>query len=276
MQAKLKRLQQILKENGSCLIAFSGGVDSTFLLQAALKTLGPDQVLAVTAFSETYPERERQAAVQLARQLGARLLTVETEELADPEFVANPVDRCYICKKELWHKLQSIQQQYQLQVIYDGANADDASDFRPGRRATREAGVISPLLEAGLTKEEIRQLSREWQLPTWNKPSFACLSSRFPYGSPITREKLLQIDAGENWLIEQGFLPCRVRHHGEIARLELAPDQLARLVTDENLRQQCLEKFKSLGFTYITLDLQGFRSGSMNENLSEEVKNGYK
>ncbi|GAW28068.1 MAG: ATP-dependent sacrificial sulfur transferase LarE [Bacillota bacterium] len=276
MQAKLKRLQQILKENGSCLIAFSGGVDSTFLLQAALKTLGPDQVLAVTAFSETYPERERQAAVQLARQLGARLLTVETEELADPEFVANPIDRCYICKKELWHKLQSIQQQYQLQVIYDGANADDASDFRPGRRATREAGVISPLLEAGLTKEEIRQLSREWQLPTWNKPSFACLSSRFPYGSPITREKLLQIDAGENWLIEQGFLPCRVRHHGEIARLELAPDQLARLVTDENLRQQCLEKFKSLGFTYITLDLQGFRSGSMNENLSEEVKNGYK
>ncbi|AVX21889.1 uncharacterized protein SAMN02745885_02222 [Carboxydocella sporoproducens DSM 16521] len=276
MQAKLKRLQQILKENGSCLIAFSGGVDSTFLLQAALKTLGPDQVLAVTAFSETYPERERQAAVQLARQLGARLLTVETEELADPEFVANPVDRCYICKKELWHKLQSIQQQYQLQVIYDGANADDASDFRPGRRATREAGVISPLLEAGLTKEEIRQLSREWQLPTWNKPSFACLSSRFPYGSPITREKLLQIDAGENWLIEQGFLPCRVRHHGEIARLELAPDQLTRLVTDENLRQQCLEKFKSLGFTYITLDLQGFRSGSMNENLSEEVKNGYK
>lgn len=276
MQAKLKRLQQILKENGSCLIAFSGGVDSTFLLQAALKTLGPDQVLAVTAFSETYPERERQAAVQLARQLGARLLTVETEELADPEFVANPVDRCYICKKELWHKLQSIQQQYQLQVIYDGANADDASDFRPGRRATREAGVISPLLEAGLTKEEIRQLSREWQLPTWNKPSFACLSSRFPYGSPITREKLLQIDAGENWLIEQGFLPCRVRHHGEIARLELAPDQLVRLVADENLRQQCLEKFKSLGFTYITLDLQGFRSGSMNENLSEEVKNGYK
>lgn len=276
MTDKIKTLEQILKKNGSCLIAFSGGVDSTFLLKAALKTLGPEMVLAVTAISETYPERERRAALELAEKLGARLLIVETEELNNPRFTANPFDRCYLCKHELWQKIKAIQQQHGLNVIYDGANADDLADFRPGRQATREAGVISPLLEAALTKAEIREISREWQLPTWNKPSFACLSSRFPYGSPITREKLQQIDAGENWLIENGFTPCRVRHHGDIARIELAPEQLARLVTNDQLRQQCLALFKSLGFTYVTLDLQGFRSGSMNENLPEDVRNGYR
>ncbi len=263
---KLENLRQILNQFGSGVLAYSGGVDSTFLLKVAFEELG-DKCLAVTASSETYPKAELEAALAVVKSIGAPHLLIETEELANEQFTDNPPERCYYCKSELFGKLLDIAREQNLAYIFDGANADDLNDYRPGMQAGRELGVRSPLQEAGLAKDEIRSISREMGLPTWDKPSFACLSSRFPYGNKITIEKLNQVDQAESFLRELGFRQLRVRHHQNIARLELPREEFGKATGP--LLDQIVNRMKELGFTYVTLDLQGFRSGSMNEALAE-------
>jgi len=262
---KLEILKEILRETESALIAYSGGVDSTFLLKIARDTLGSD-VLAVTADSPTYPSQEIQEAKALARKLSVRHLTIETEEFADSNFISNPPDRCYYCKKELFSKLRKIARENHLNHILDGSNLDDEKDFRPGMRAAREFGVRSPLREAGFTKEDIRQLSKELDLATWNKPALACLASRFPYGKPLTKQDLGRVGKAEKLLRDMGMGQVRVRHHGHIARIEVPRGEINRFLSD-SFRKKLVDKLKELGYTYVTLDLEGYRTGSMNEVL---------
>ncbi|TET26985.1 ATP-dependent sacrificial sulfur transferase LarE [Candidatus Aerophobetes bacterium] len=262
---KLEILKEILRETESALIAYSGGVDSTFLLKIARDTLGSD-VLAVTADSPTYPSQEIQEAKALARKLSVRHLTIETEEFADSNFISNPPDRCYYCKKELFSKLRKIARENHLNHILDGSNLDDEKDFRPGMRAAREFGVRSPLREAGFTKEDIRQLSKELDLATWNKPALACLASRFPYGKPLTKQDLGRVGKAEKLLRDMGIGQIRVRHHGHIARIEVPRGEINRFLSD-SFRKKLVDKLKELGYTYVTLDLEGYRTGSMNEVL---------
>ncbi|GEA14451.1 MAG: pyridinium-3,5-biscarboxylic acid mononucleotide sulfurtransferase [Moorella sp. (in: firmicutes)] len=269
LAAKLELLQKNLTDMEAVLVAYSGGVDSSLLLKVASMT--PARVLAVTAASPTYPQVEIDAATRLAQELGLQHLVINTNEMEDSAFTANPPERCYHCKKELFAKLQELAREYGLKVIVDGANADDSGDFRPGSRAAREFGVRSPLQEVGLTKEEIRQLARHLNLPNWDKPSMACLSSRIPYGQAITPEKLEQVAAAEAFLRQLGLREIRVRHHGAIARLEVNPTAFALLI-DANVREKLVNRLHELGFTYITLDLEGFRSGSMNAVLSPEER----
>jgi uncharacterized protein len=266
MEKKLKKLQQILKSMESILVAYSGGVDSTFLLKIAKDTIG-DKLLAVTATSPTYPKTEIQAAQSMAKTLKVKHKIIKTRELNSADFKKNPPNRCYFCKKELFSQLKSIAKQSGYRSITDGSNRDDEKDFRPGLKALRELGIRSPLREAGFSKNEIRQLSKKLGLPTFDKPSFACLASRFPYGQSIDIKKLRMVEKAEEYLHTLNFKQLRVRHHGLIARIEVEPRDIDRF-QDHKVRQLVTKRFKKLGFTYITLDLQGYRSGSMNEPLS--------
>ncbi len=265
MERKLDNLKTILADMESVLVAYSGGVDSTFLLKTAHDVLG-DNVLAVTEMSPVYPSEETEQARVLAREFGIRHEFFETQELSNDEFVNNPKERCYWCKKELFGDLLQIAQKNNLKHVLDGSNFDDVGDFRPGMQAAKELGVRSPLKEAQFTKDDIRHFSKQLGLPTWNKPSFACLASRFPYGTKITKENLGKIDRAERFLRGLGFTQLRVRHHDHIARIEVLPQDIARLA-QEYVRMQITAYFKELGYTYIALDLEGYRMGSMNETL---------
>lgn len=260
---KLEHLATILQGYGSVLVAFSGGVDSSFLLKVAVDTLG-DRAVAFTEASPLHQAWELQEARELATRIGVRHMVVEADELANAEFAANPPNRCYLCKTVLYDEARKIAADLDLQQIVEGSTVDDLSDYRPGRQALAELGIRSPLLEAGLTKDEIRAASRELGLPTWNKQPLACLASRFPYGTTITNARLRQVEECETFLREQGFSTFRVRYHETVARIEVADRDLPRLIA-QPLRDQVIARFKSSGFTYVALDLQGFRSGSMNE-----------
>jgi uncharacterized protein len=265
IQVKLQKLQDNIRAMGTLAVAFSGGVDSTFLLRVAHDILGP-KALAITATSSTYPERELNDAKTFAANIGAEHVVIRSEEMDIAGFAENPKDRCYYCKRELFTKIFAIARERGIGHVADGSNADDTGDYRPGLRAMRELGAASPLLDAGLTKQEIRLLSKDMGLPTWDKPSFACLSSRVPYGEKITPEKLSMIDHAETYLLGLGFRQVRVRHHGDIARIEVGCDERARFF-DEAVMDAVDKKMKEIGFAYAALDLKGYRTGSMNEVL---------
>lgn len=268
LQGKKEKLYAILRDMGGCVVGFSGGVDSTLLFAVAAEVLG-GRALAVTATSETYPERELREAEAFARRIGGRHRLVESEELDIPGFAENPKNRCYYCKSELFTKLRKIADEEGLPYVLDGSNLDDRGDYRPGKEAACELNVRSPLDEAGFSKEDIRALSKDMDLPTWDKPSFACLSSRFPYGTTITREKVSQVGRAEESLRVLGLRTIRVRHHGDMARIELGPAEFERVVN--GLRDEVVRLVKSAGYAYVALDLQGYRTGSMNEVLEKSA-----
>jgi len=265
---KMQKLRGILKNSGGMAIAFSGGVDSTFLAAVAKQVLGR-RVLLVTALSPTYPAREQKSAAELASKLGIKQEIVVSNELKIPGFADNPVNRCYYCKRELFKIVRTVARRRGLRVVADGSNVDDLSDYRPGRKALKELKVISPLLEAGLGKKEIRRFSRQMGLETAEKPSLACLASRFPYGSRITEKKLCAVDMVENMLRSQGFRQVRVRHHGDTARIEVEPADIPRIVQPA-IRQKVTSCAKKAGFLYAAVDLEGYRTGSMNEGLGKK------
>jgi uncharacterized protein len=274
LKSKYEHLQTILRDMGSVAIGFSGGIDSTLLIRVATGVLGND-ALAMIGRSETYPTREFEEAIQLATSFGTRYRIVDTEETDDLKFKENPPDRCYFCKTELFGKLNLIAEEEGIRWIADGTIVDDLGDFRPGMRAKSEQNVRSPLLEAGFTKADVRSLARNLGIPSWDKPSFACLSSRFPYGHGITKENLMKVDAAETFMRDHGFRFFRVRHHDDkTARVEVGPQEFHRFL-DPSFREELVRHFKSLGFAYVTLDLQGYRTGSMNEVLTEEEKKEY-
>ena len=264
MQEKLQQLRDYLARQQSVAVAFSGGVDSTFLLKVARDVLG-DRAVAVTASSCSFPQRELKEAEAFCRQQGIEQIVIQSEELEIEGFRSNPPNRCYLCKRELFGKIRLIARDLRLQAVVEGSNTDDMGDYRPGLRAVNELGILSPLRYAGLNKAEIRQLSKDLGLPTWDKPSFACLASRFVYGEEITRERLSMVERGEQLLLDQGFRQVRVRLHGNLARIEVEPGEFARLQAN---RERIVSSFRSYGFAYVTMDLTGYRTGSMNETLS--------
>lgn len=272
MQAKLLELQGTLRGMGRLLVAFSGGVDSTFLLRVAADMLG-DQVVALTTRSPTAVDDDYELAVQLAAAFGVQHLVVDADELEIPGYASNPTNRCYFCKDNLYKVCAREAQRLGIEHIVDGANLDDLGDYRPGLQAASEHTIRHPLVEAGLGKAEIRELSHEFGLPTWDKPSSPCLSSRFPYGTAITRAGLAKVARGERALRRLGFPECRVRYHDQVARIEVPAESLPKLV-EPAVRSQIVEELRAAGFLYVTVDLRGFRSGSLNEALSPAQQAG--
>jgi uncharacterized protein len=272
LKDKYNSLQRILRELGKVVIAYSGGVDSTFLLKVAVDTLGAENVLACISAGVAEPSNLLVRAEKLIEQIGARLEVIETDELSDPNFAANKTDRCFHCKSHICKVLIDIAKERGFEHVIFGTNFDDLDDFRPGNRAMKVFGIRSPLAEAKLTKQDIRQLSRQMNLPTADQPASPCLASRISYGLKVTSERLKQIDEAEEFLRSLGFVEFRVRHHDTIARIEVNPQDIEK-VTTEPTRSQIIDKLKSLGFKFVTVDLQGFRSGSLNEPLSEKEKN---
>jgi len=272
---KYKKLQTILNEMQSVVLGFSGGVDSTLLLKVACDVLG-EKAVAVIGKSDTYPANEYHDAVQTAKMIGANLIEIDTKEIENPAYKKNLYDRCYHCKTELFSKLTAVAREKGIKWVIDGSISDDLGDFRPGLKAKDEQKVRSPLVEAGFTKADVRELSKLLGLPNWNKPSFACLSSRFPYGFEITNSALRKIEDAESFLRERGFMQVRVRNHDDkTVRIELGPDEIPK-ITENSIRNELVSFFKKIGFTYITLDLQGYRTGSMNETLPEKIKKNHK
>jgi len=265
LQEKYEELKEYIKELGSVAVAYSSGVDSTFLLKVAHDVLG-DNAVALTARSSSFPQREWKEAEAFTKENGIRHLVVQSKELEIEGFSENPPNRCYLCKKELFSKMKEMAHQHGFQQVAEGSNVDDLGDYRPGLAAIEELGIKSPLRHVGLTKDEIRHLSKEMGLPTWEKPSFACLASRFPYGETITSEKLKMVDEAEQLLLDLGFRQVRVRHHDTIARIEIEESQFPRIMEKE-IRDKITKRFKEIGFTYVSLDLAGYRTGSMNETL---------
>lgn len=265
VEEKLNKLKEIIKKYKSIIVAFSGGVDSTFLAKVCYDTLG-EKVLLVTATSPTYPETEKEEAKKISTFLDAKHMFITSKEIENPQFVENSPNRCYYCKYELFSNLLKIANEKGYEGVMEGSTVDDLSDFRPGRKAIKELGIISPLVEANLTKNEIRLLSQQFSLPTANKPSYACLASRFPYGERITKEKLKRVEKAEEGLKKLGFTQLRVRSHAELARVEVEKEELDKAWQKrEDIDKICREA----GFTYVTLDLRGYRSGSMNETLTD-------
>ena len=269
VEEKLSKLKEVVSKLESVVVAFSGGVDSTLVAKVCHDAL-KDNSMAVTARSETYPDFEFKEAQTLAKEIGIKHLVIDTSELAIEGFANNPPERCYFCKSELFGKLKDIAKQHGFLNVADGANLDDTKEFRPGLEASRELNVKSPLKEAGLTKKDIREVSKMLNLPNWNKPAYACMSSRFPYGQSITEEKLSMVSKAEEYLRGLGLVQFRVRHHETIARIEVLPEDI-HILTNSPAREELTAKFKEIGFTYVTLDLEGYRSGSMNEVLSKNV-----
>jgi uncharacterized protein len=266
-QKKEQELIRILKDMGSCIVAFSGGVDSAYLAFIANRELG-DSALAVTAESPSYPSYQRNIALGLVRNYGFRHEIIDSGEMEDANYTANPSNRCYFCKHDLYSKLQAMASQRGFRYVVDGNNLDDTGDYRPGRQAGTELEIRSPLIEAGLHKSEIRELSRQHGLPTWDQPASACLSSRIPYGSEVTIEKLRMIDRGEDVLRKMGFRQCRVRHHGDIARIEISREEIVKAFSTE-IFDSLSREFKRIGFQFVALDLDGYRSGALNEVLTQ-------
>jgi uncharacterized protein len=263
---KLQRLEAIVRSRPKALVAFSGGVDSTLLLKVCRDILGPRNVTAVTGVSRTYTPEELRAARRAARTLGVRHVLVETDELRCAAFAANPPDRCYHCKRELFGKIRGLAGSLGLDAFYDASNVDDLSDYRPGRRAAEELGAVSPLAAAGFTKTDVRALSKKLGLPSWNKPANPCLATRIPYGVPITGETLERIRTGEALLRKMGFPVVRLRHHGDLARIEVPAEDLPRLLEPAAARK-LTAKLRSLGYHWVALDIEGYRMGSLNRAL---------
>jgi len=268
-EERLTELQRLVSPFGSAVVAFSGGVDSSLALAICARALPTEKVLAVTSNNETYLPSELELACEFASSLGVEHLVVNTRELDDPNYASNPTNRCYFCKSTLYSDLVRIAEERGYACVVDGANADDEGDYRPGRRAARELEVVSPLSLAGVGKAEVRKLAHHLGLPSWDKPALACLSSRFPYGQEITAEKLSQVARAEEFLREEGFRQVRVRHHGEIARLEVGPEEMERAFAS---RDKISAELKQAGFLYVALDLTGYEPGSLNAALGKKAK----